>query len=134
MKNFFLPLFLAVLLFACSGKNHIPKNVLPKNKRVSVLWDMFRTGEFLTVYVLPFDTSLNKKNETIGYYEEVFKLHKTNKDEFKRSFSFYEEHPKLMKELLDTLNARGTAANLNQNKPIITDSSLKRKINPAAPE
>jgi hypothetical protein len=131
MKNYFPFFFLIVLIFACSAKNHIPKNVLPQKKMVSILWDMFRADEFLSVYVLPADTSLNKNNETIRYYEEVFKLHQINKDEFKKSFSFYEEHPKLMKELLDTLNARGTAANLNQNKPVITDSSLKRKVNQA---
>lgn len=134
MKNYFPPIFLIILLIACSGKNNIPKNVLPQKKMVSVLWDMFRADEFLSVYVLPVDTSLNKKSETIRYYEEVFKLNQTNKNEFQKSFSFYEEHPKLMKELLDTLNARGTAANLNQDRPVITDSSLKRKINPTAIE
>lgn len=132
MKSYFPFLFFAALLFSCSGKNKIPEDVLSQKKMVSVLWDLFRADEFLTVYVLPADSTINKKEETIRYYEEVFKLHKTDKAAFQKSFSFYETHPSLMKQLLDSLNVKGTAANKDLNQPKLTDSSLIHKINPSA--
>lgn len=134
MKNYFPFLFFTVSLFSCSGKNKIPKDVLPQKEMVSVLWDLFRSDQFLTAYVLPADTSLQKKDETIRYYQEIFKLHKTDKATFQKSFSFYETHPALMKQLLDSLNAKGTTASRDLDQPTLTDSSLIRKIKPAVKE
>lgn len=128
MKNCLPFLFFVLMLFSCSGKNKIPKDILPQKEMESVLWDLFRAEEFLTVYVLPVDSSLKKRDETIRYYNEIFKLHKINKAYFQKSFSFYESHPDLMKQLLDSLNAKGTEANRELDQPRITDSSLIRKI------
>ncbi len=134
MKTYFAFLVVALLFFSCSGKNKIPNDVIPQKEMVSVLWDLFRADQFLTTYVLPADTSLQKKDESTRYYEEIFKLHQINKASFQRSFSFYQSHPALMKQLLDSLNAKGTAAKKDQNQPTISDSSLIRKIKPVAIE
>lgn len=134
MKNYFPFLFFTILLFSCSGKNKIPKDVLPQKEMVSALWDLFRSDQFLTAYVLASDTSLQKKDETIRYYQEIFKIHKIDKAVFQKSFSFYETHSVLMKQLLDSLNAKGTAANRDLDQPKLTDSSLIHKIKPAVKE
>lgn len=101
---------------------------------VSVVWDLLRADEFLSAYVLPKDTSLNKKDESARYYEEIFKLHQTNKKTFQKSFTFYQSHPTLMKQLLDSLNAKGNAVKLEEDQPKLTDSSLLQKIHPKAVE
>jgi hypothetical protein len=131
MKNYFPFVFFALVFFSCSGKNKIPNTVLPQNKMVAVLWDMFRADQFLMSYVLPADSTLHKNDEVVRYYEEIFKLHQINKAAFQTSFTFYEAHPLLMKQLLDSLNAKGTASNQDLNQPSISDSSLIRKIHPA---
>ncbi|MBS1918932.1 MAG: DUF4296 domain-containing protein [Bacteroidetes bacterium] len=127
MKNYFPFLFLAFLVFSCSGKK-TPNGVLTQKEMVAVLWDMFRVDEFLTGYVLPADSMLNKKDQTIGYYEEVFKLHKIDKTTFQKSFTFYKNHPILMQEVLDSLNTRSTSPEFEQDKPVIKDSIRTKKM------
>lgn len=130
MKNCISFLFIALILCSCFGKNRIPGDVLPQKEMVSVLWDLLRADEFLSAYVLPRDTSRNKSEETTRYYEEIFKLHQTDKKAFQKSFTFYQSHPAVMKELLDSLNAKGTDVSREENKPKLSDSSLIHKINP----
>lgn len=134
MKNRFSFLFFVLTLCSCFGKNRIPNDVLPQKEMVSVVWDLLRADEFLSAYVLPKDTSLNKKDESARYYEEIFKLHQTNKKTFQKSFTFYQSHPTLMKQLLDSLNAKGNAVKLEEDQPKLTDSSLLQKIHPKAVE
>ncbi|OQY94166.1 MAG: hypothetical protein B6D37_09180 [Sphingobacteriales bacterium UTBCD1] len=122
MKNYFAVLVISLLIFSCSGKNKIPGNILRQKEMVSVLWDLFRADEFLTSYVLRPDSAINKKTESVGYYEEIFRLHNTNREQFQKSFSFYESHPVLMKQLLDSLNAKGSNADREIGRPVIRDS------------
>lgn len=134
MKNYFPFLIFALLFCSCFGKSRIPKDVIPQKEMVSVLWDLVRADEFLSGYVFPRDTSHNQKEESIRYYQEIFKLHKTDKETFQKSFAFYQTHPVLMKQLLDSLNAKGTKASMDKDQPNLTDSILIHKINPKAVE
>ena len=80
---------LAVIFTAgCKNKNVIPNNVLPEKKMQEILWDMMRADQFLADYVLNKDSSLNKTTESLKYYQQIFAIHKTSKDEFQHSFSF----------------------------------------------
>ena len=98
-----LVIFLGFLLFivACSSKNKVPKNILPKQQMEDVLWDLLRGGEFLEIYKLPKDSSLDKKAIAQGWYDEIFRLHKTNRTSFQKSYTWYQQHPAILKELLD---------------------------------
>jgi len=128
MRNPFFFLLFIVLLFSCSGKKKAPGGILSQKEMESVLWDLFRADEFLTGYVLPKDTALDKRIETVSYYEEIFKIHNTSKSIFQKSFSYYQSHPRLMKEILDSLSAKGSVKELEF--PVLTDSVLIRKKNP----
>ena len=45
--------------------------------------------------------------ETLKLYEEVFRLHKVSREEFRNSFQFYQDHPDITRVLFDSLIARG---------------------------
>ena len=118
MRIFFITCVLAVLIFACSGKDKFPKDVLPEKQMREVMWDMIRTGEFLNGFVINKDSSVNKKPEIEKWFSKVYQLHKINKEQFDRSYTYYKNHPALMKSILDTLAKRQVYM-----RPVIRDSS-----------
>jgi hypothetical protein len=106
MNHSFLKIFLLlVVLSGCNKKESLPKDVLKPGKMEDVLWDMSLADEFVVNYVLK-DSTLNKKDESTKRYRQIFTIHKTNLEEFKRSLQFYENHPVLFKPILDSLSAR----------------------------
>jgi hypothetical protein len=101
--------FILFLLLSCSNKDKIPKDILPAEKMQAVLWSMINAGEFLNGYVLK-DTS-NRTAESLKVYGEVLQLHRISKEQFDKSYSYYRQHPELMKVILDSLSKRQTFAN-----------------------
>jgi hypothetical protein len=123
-----LVIFLGFLLFivACSSKNKVPKNILPKQQMEDVLWDLLRGSEFLEIYKLPRDSSSDKKAIAQGWYDEIFRLHKTDRTSFQKSYTWYQRHPAIMKELLDSIGAKQIAEIKPPGQSTIDSASLKR--------
>jgi len=141
MRKLFLIFLILSFLFSCSDKNKIPKGVLPKKKMQEVMWDMIRAGEFLNSFVLYKDTSIDKVAESQKWYNKIYQLHKITKRDFDRSYAYYQAHPVLMKELLDSLSKKqaqpkippgqGTQASkdsLNKKDSSTSDNKRKRII------
>jgi hypothetical protein len=134
-----LVIFFCFLLFivACTSKNKIPKDVLPKQQMEDVLWDLLRGGEFLEIYKLPKDSSDDKPAIAQEYYDEIFRLHKTDRTTFNRSYQWYQLHPTVMKELLDSISnkkiadpkppgqATADSASLKKDSTVRMDSALR---------
>ena len=103
-----LVIFGCIVLFivACSSKNKVPKGILAKQEMEDVLWDLFRGGEMLEGYTLPKDSSNDKRAIAQGWYDEIFRLHKTDRSSFQKSYTWYKKHPEVMKELMDSIGAK----------------------------
>jgi hypothetical protein len=123
-----LVIFSGFLLFivACSSKNKVPKNILPKQQMEDVLWDLLRGGEFLEIYRLPRDSSSDKKAIAQGWYDEIFRLHKTDRTSFQKSYTWYQQHPAIMKELLDSIGAKQIPENKPPGQSTIDSATLKK--------
>lgn len=93
-------------MMACSRGPKVPKGVLQPDKMEDVLWDMIQTGEFLSGFVLYRDTNINAVLESQRWYEKVYSFHQISKDDFKRSYNWYRDHPDMMKRILDSLSVR----------------------------
>ena len=102
--------FVLLLVIACGRGDRVPDNVLPREKMEAVLWDMIQADEFLKDFVLNKDTTLNDTLESIRLYERVFRFHEVDRQTFDSSFNFYRIHPKLMKEILDSLQVHKQGA------------------------
>ena len=94
--------FIIFLFFSCSNRDKVPDKVLTPKKMQSVLWDMLRIDQFVITYVAK-DTVLNKKQESIKLYEQVFRIHKISKEQFQKSLDFYQGRPDLLKVMLDSI-------------------------------
>ena len=118
-----LSVFLLVfILLACSGKNKIPRDILSQPQMEAVLWDMISADEFVAGYVLPKDPSIDKKRESIKLYDEIYQIHKTNKDQFEKSLSFYQSHPNLLMDVLDSINAKHSTLGSRSSRIIVGDT------------
>ena len=124
MRYFFLVLLCFVVL-ACSRKK-LPPGVFPRDKMEDVIWDMMRTGQFLNNFVLYKDTTINIPGETRRWYDKVYQLHSITKAQFDKSYTYYRQHPDLMKEVLDSISKRTNNVPPGQEKATPPDSARKK--------
>jgi Domain of unknown function (DUF4296) len=154
MRTGLLIALVVIFTAGCKSKNAIPNSVLPQKKMQAILWDMMRADQFLADYVLNKDSSLNKTTESLKYYQQIFAIHKTSKEEFQHSFSFYKSRPVLLKAMMDSISTppsdkvptlakpdsvttsptlkKDTGIKAPQKKLPDTSATLKKKIKPVA--
>jgi hypothetical protein len=93
-----------VLAFSCGNKDRVPGNIIPREKMQVVLSDMMKADQFLSDYVLNHDTTKKREPESIKLYNKVFAIHDISAKEFYKSLSYYQEHPALLKQIMDSLS------------------------------
>jgi hypothetical protein len=96
----------------CSEKDKIPSGVIGKEEMEKILWDMMLADQYAANYIVKDSAKVNVKVETLKLYEEVFRLHKVSRDEFRKSFQFYQERPDITRPMFDSLLARGNRARM----------------------
>ncbi len=102
MKKY-LVFVLSIAFVACSsGDNKIPKDVLPVDKMKLIIWDLTQAGSYAN-YLKEKDTSSKSLNTM--YMAEVLKMHHISKEDFFKSFKFYQSDPSLNKVLFDSVSA-----------------------------
>lgn len=124
MRKGLLLFCIAVIALSCSRKNSLPKDILPQEKMKEVLWSMINAGEFLNAYVLNKD-SIDKVAESSKIYGQVFQVHQITREQFDKSYTYYREHPALMKIILDSLTKKQSPS--IQPMPEQADS-LRKKL------
>lgn len=98
-------IFLFFLFLSSCADEKVPEGILPPEKMGNVLWDVFRADE-LVIYEQSLDSGLNKTARTVELYGQIFSLHQIKEADFKKSFAYYQDHPKILKRLLDTVQKR----------------------------
>ncbi len=93
--------FMLLILLACNNGN-LTKGVLKPQKMQQVLFDIIQADALVDAKYST-DTSLNRLSESVGLYQAVFKIHNVSAHNFKKSFRFYQNHPELLKPILDSL-------------------------------
>ena len=113
---------------ACSDKNDVPSGVLPRDKMEKVLWDMIQADQYYREYIAKDSLTKNVRPERYKLYEQVFQMHKISRSTFDKSFDYYSQHPALIKDVFDSLSAKGTSRMQEFYKPAIPiKDSLSRK-------
>lgn len=118
-------LLLACLFFSCS-EEEIPEGVLDKGKMEDVMWDMMRADEMISVYTER-GATFPGISQPPELYARVFRMHSVDKDHFNRSLKFYQSHPDIFQEVLDSLKTRSdsvvaTPPPPRPGKAVLTDS------------
>ena len=99
---------LAIMLtvFACSDKQHIPGDVIPKEKMQKVMWDMIVADRYAALFLVKDSAKINVKTETLKLYEEVFQINKITREQFQKSLNFYLSRPDIARVMFDSLANR----------------------------
>ena len=92
---------IVVLFLSCSQKTKVPDNILPPYKMEKLFLDMLRADQFFIQKQA--DSATRDSFNRFNLYHSVFRLHKTNKETFQKSFIYYENHPDLLKIVLDSM-------------------------------
>ena len=103
MSKRFLAIIILFFFVRCTPEDKkIPSEILPVDSMKIIVWHLIEAGDYAT--------SLKDKDTTIKsldtkYFTEVLKLHHLNKDDFFKSFNFYQAHPYFNNILFDSINA-----------------------------
>ncbi|MCG2614195.1 DUF4296 domain-containing protein [Terrimonas sp. NA20] len=122
-STWFIFLLLIGIVFSCTDKNKLPEGVLDQPKMQAVMWDMIRAADFLNNYVFYKDASTDKAAESLKWNEKVFKIHKITREQFVKSYAYYQQHPQKMKAMMDSIGK--IKAEPEAQKPATMDSLKK---------
>ena len=112
-----ITLGLLLLLSACGNKGDLPNGIRSKEKMETVLWDVIRADEMVSLQYAS-DSTINKFAKSTELYQQIFRLHGTNQQEFKKSFKYYQTRPELLKPVFDSLQKKGSTVPFYGTPPV----------------
>jgi Domain of unknown function (DUF4296) len=96
-----LALFSVLLIAGCKPKfPAVPSDVIPINKMESILIDMHISDAVAEVKTMG---DANERRLSQQYYLQIYKNHGITKDEFLKSYTFYENNPILLNRIYDDI-------------------------------
>lgn len=122
MKQSFFTILL-IIFFSCSGKDHIPSDIMKPDKMQKILWDVAR-AQALSAEIARKDSAVNEIAETKVLNEKIFSLYNISEKDFNKTYNWYTSHPDILRSVLDSLGAQNQRDN---------EQSIKRKANPIKP-
>jgi hypothetical protein len=102
---------LIIALFACSNRTAIPKDIIQPDSMRVIMMDIFMANEYALQFISKDSLKPDKVKAGQDLLEDIFKIHHTSKESFKKSLKFYESRPDMNKKIFDSL-----AAYANQHK------------------
>lgn len=92
---------LLFLLVACKQEfPTVPDDIFAMQKMELILADMHITD---AVADNKGQIGMDEKLLTEEYYEQIFKNYETTREQFLKSYKFYEDHPKLLNKMYDAI-------------------------------
>lgn len=123
MIRFCLFLYIPIFFISCKGPKQ-PEGILPQDQMQSVIFDLLKVDELIT-YKLMKDTSYNSSFKHEELYQTILQLHHTTKDQFKKSMNYYQDHPHLLKMMMDSLQKHVDSL----PKKTYLDTSFRKRMN-----
>jgi hypothetical protein len=123
-----------LLIVSCRKKDRLPNGIITPPQMQSVLFDMMRADQFLNEYVFAKDSSAKLDSSCINMYARVMMLHNITREEFKRSFDYYNAHPSLLRDVLDSISKGVNRTELPLPKPVTAPADSPIIHKPIAPD
>ncbi|MFN4974195.1 MAG: DUF4296 domain-containing protein [Bacteroidota bacterium] len=96
-------LYTLLILFSVGCNRPDFGSVMSTDEMKRVMWDMMKADELNNLQSIK-DTNFAAKKMNFAYYEQVLKIHSLSREEFYHSLRYYQTHPPLMKELIDSID------------------------------
>ena len=100
-----LTISILVLFYSC--KESIPSGIISQKKMQEILWDVLR-ADALSKQLVKSDSANSLAKENITLTKKVFLIHNITAEQFEKSYSYYTQHPDMMRNMLDSLNTQKT--------------------------
>ena len=124
MKNIFFLIVLS-LFISCLGKNKVPSEIIKQDEMKKILWDVIR-AQALSTAIARRDSTVNEVAETKVLTQKVFEIHKITSTAFNQSYTWYTNHPDMMRTIFDSLNAQ----NQRESQLDMKEENHPLKLNP----
>ena len=118
----------SVLFYSC--KETVPSGIIKQNKMQEVLWDMLRADAF-SHQIANSDSTKLADDERAKLKRQVFIIHNITEDQFDKSYSYYVQHPEIMRNMLDSLNSQKIRVDTlptSIDTNYVNKDSIKQKI------
>lgn len=103
MKNIITAFFLLLFITSCN-KTSKP---LPISTMKMVMWDMINADEWMKIAASK-DSNVLLSKKNVSLYNKIFADYNITRDKFYSSYSFYQNNPNQLKELMDSLMSYAT--------------------------
>ena len=118
----------SVLFYSC--KETVPSGIIKQNKMQEVLWDMLR-ADALSHQIANSDSTKFADDERAKLTRQVFIIHNITENQFDKSYSYYVQHPEIMRNMLDSLNSQKIRVDTlptSIDTNYVNKDSIKQKI------
>jgi hypothetical protein len=106
MRRFFIAIIISIALFAC--RSGVPKDIIQQAEMENVLFDIHVVDGYATIYAGATNDSLKKI--IAPYYKGVYKKYGIDSALYRNSLDYYYNHPKLLKNMYESVTKRLTRA------------------------
>ena len=117
MRSRLAAMIILVATCGCQSRQAIPSDILSADKMEEVLFDMLRSGHMVNNFILSKDSSINKEQVQIEWLNKVLIFHAVSEQQFKKSFSYYQQHPELMAKVMDSISKKEEDPLIKIRKP-----------------
>lgn len=109
-----------ILIFSACQTDKNSQKIIGQEKMKLIVWDMLRADEYV-MNSLQADTTKTLKQHLTDNYARVFSVHNIDSKVFYESYRYYQSHPLLHKELMDSVYAYGTRERSKLDPKMIKD-------------
>lgn len=98
-----LTILLLLMAVACNKKLKVPENLIQPEQMETIMIDLINVdGRIANASYT--DSTIRQLDNRYRFYQQVFQLHGTDKEKFTESLKFYEQHPPLLKDVLENMD------------------------------
>lgn len=120
-------IILLIFVFNACSSRPVPREVLLPEQMQKIVLDLIKADEFINGFVVR-DTTVNIKIKRSMLYAQVFTIHHTSREEFYKSYQYYQQHPDKHKIFFDSLYAE-----VNRPKEIAKPPKMIKPMNLTKP-
>jgi len=96
---------ISISVFFYSCKESTPSGIIKPKKMQEVLWDVLR-ADALSQQLVKSDSAKSLADESVKLTKKVFLIHNISEEQFEKSYTYYTNHPDIMRTMLDSINAQ----------------------------
>jgi ribosome-binding ATPase YchF (GTP1/OBG family) len=117
---------ISISVFFYSCKESTPSGIIKPKKMQEVLWDVLR-ADALSQQLVKSDSAKSLADESVKLTKKVFLIHNISEEQFEKSYTYYTNHPDIMRTMLDSINAQQTRKS-NLEIPLTKKRMLKDTV------